>query len=200
MSENNTTPVEDRYHRGNLKEILDAIGIDLDSLNGGDLHFACCKIVQVQKMPADQRRALIALATRGPLPAGEISSKTVRDALVSSHNAVRIIVKNERGYLACTEEGMITHRIIQTLSKQSIPDSPPPQTPAPIPDITIAVCSALNRLIWKIPHGDRGLNGLAEFIAGELQNESVHPVSLKWDAGAEEFMPTPAETLTPINP
>ena len=56
-------------------------------------------------MLSHEINTLVALVESGPLPDGDIPSKTGRDCLIESGLAVRILVNGEDGYTAATYKG-----------------------------------------------------------------------------------------------
>lgn len=72
-------------------------------------------IIRVQDMGSGERDTIRAAFRHGPLYDGDVPSKSSRDALVKDGFIVKVVVKGEDGFNACTYKGRMVYRILEAI-------------------------------------------------------------------------------------
>lgn len=96
-----------------LKGLLDAIHESVELSSASEIKTACDIIIRVQAMSGAEKDTLRAAWTCGPLDDGDVPSKNARDTLVQDGFMVRVVVRGEQGYNACTYKGHAAYRLIE---------------------------------------------------------------------------------------
>lgn len=95
-----------------LKQLLDALHESADLSSAEELKGACELIIDVQAMTALERDCIHAGYKHGPLFDGDVPSKSGRDRLLDKGYMVKVVVKGEDGYNACTHKGAWAYRLL----------------------------------------------------------------------------------------
>jgi len=96
-----------------LQKLLSILHESIDLSSKDELASACKLIVRVQEMTSGEIDTLRVLYQIGPLFDGDIPSKVARDQLIEEGFAVKVIIKGEDGFNACTNKGAWACRILE---------------------------------------------------------------------------------------
>lgn len=96
-----------------LKEMLDVLHVDTRISSTKEITEACNIITEVQNFDSGERDCIKACFLRGPLFDGDVPSKTSRNSLMEKGFIVKVVVKGEDGFNACTQKGFYAFKLIQ---------------------------------------------------------------------------------------
>lgn len=96
-----------------LEQLLDVLHESVSLSTGEELRAACELIISVQSMSSGNREVMRAVYNNGPVCDDDIPSKHSRDQLLAEGLIVKVVVRGEEGYNACTYRGAMAFRLIQ---------------------------------------------------------------------------------------
>lgn len=96
-----------------LRQLLETLHESIELSTAEEIKSACELIIEAQEMNSAERDCINASYENGPLFDGDVPSKTGRDRLLDKGYMVRVVVKGEDGYNACTLKGAWAYRLLK---------------------------------------------------------------------------------------
>jgi hypothetical protein len=95
------------------EQLLKSVDYDVNLSTEYEMNYAREVLKNTRELDSGARDTLKALYAHGPLFDGDVPSKAGRDQLLTKEFAVKVVVKGEMGYNACTYRGSLALRLMQ---------------------------------------------------------------------------------------
>jgi hypothetical protein len=96
-----------------LSELFEVLHENISLSSSDEIKKACELIIEVQALDSGECDCIVASCENGPLDDGDVPSKTSRNNLLTKGFMVKVVVKGEDGYNACTQKGYWAYKLLK---------------------------------------------------------------------------------------
>ncbi len=103
-----------------LNNLFKILHIDIKTSSSEEIKKACKLIIDIENLDSAQKACITKAYHNGPLFDIDVPSQSARNELVEKGFMSRIIVKQQEGYNACTDKGLLAYKLINKITTDSI--------------------------------------------------------------------------------